>query len=282
MWNSKSDALLIYAQSDVDKSNTSYYGATGLYLMFVNSDQSIKVEQSKEGPVHDVQWAPNGERFVVAAGTMPCHCTLHNKSGEPLFQFGSAHRNTISWSPHGRFLVLAGFGNLAGEVDFWDTERLRRLGSNTAHCTVSYSWSPDSRSFLTATLAPRMNVDNGIKIFRYNGEGPVFSRSYERLYHAEWRPAQKGLYPDRGPSPKKQQVKADVPATTKPAPYRPPGYSGQMENFMEREVVPAGKVKPGGASASKYVPPSQKRVIPGLPPPQAKAPVKKAPNGKFK
>jgi translation initiation factor 2A len=39
---------------------------------------------------------------------------------EPVFEFGEAHRNTISWSPHGRFLCMAGFGNLAGDMDFWD------------------------------------------------------------------------------------------------------------------------------------------------------------------
>lgn len=39
---------------------------------------------------------------------------------EPIFEFGEAHRNSISWSPHGRFVCLAGFGNLAGDMDFWD------------------------------------------------------------------------------------------------------------------------------------------------------------------
>ena len=28
-----------------------------------------------------------------------------------MFDFGSAHRNTISWSPHGRFLLLAGWSS---------------------------------------------------------------------------------------------------------------------------------------------------------------------------
>jgi Eukaryotic translation initiation factor eIF2A len=84
-------------------------------------------------------------RFVVAAGNMPCHVTLFNCKAESIYEFGAAHRNTISWSPHGRFLLLAGFGNLAGEMDFFDTLRLRKIGSNTAHCSVSHGWSPCSR-----------------------------------------------------------------------------------------------------------------------------------------
>ena len=121
------------------------------------------------GLVHDAKWSPQGDKFVVSAGTMPAQVTMFNPQGAPIYEFGCSHRNTVSWSPHGRFLCIAGFGNLAGEMDFYDSLRLRKIGSANAHCTVSHGWSPDSRYFLTATLAPRMNVDNGLKIFKYNG-----------------------------------------------------------------------------------------------------------------
>ena len=107
---------------------------------------------------------------------MPSHCTFYDGKGTPIYEFGAAHRNTISWAPHGRFLCLAGFGNLAGEMDFYDTNKkthMIKMGSNSAHCTIKFGWSPDSRYFMTSTLAPRMNVENGFKIFKYNGIGPV-------------------------------------------------------------------------------------------------------------
>ena len=116
---------------------------------------------------YDVQWSPVDDIFAVAAGTMPAHCTLYNARADREFEFGAAHRNTISWSPHGRFLCLAGFGNLAGDMDFYDMNRRKVFGSANAHCAVQCSWSPDSRYFMTATLAPRMNVDNGFKVFKY-------------------------------------------------------------------------------------------------------------------
>ena len=62
MWNKTATSLLIHSQTDVDSSNTSYYGATGLYLMNVKGDISCKVEQTKEGPVHDMQWSPVGDK----------------------------------------------------------------------------------------------------------------------------------------------------------------------------------------------------------------------------
>lgn len=128
LWNKLGTALLIHSQSDVDTSGASYYGATGLYLMSSVSDLSCKVEQTKDGPVHGVQWSPTGDRFVIAAGQMPCQCTMYNEQGIPVFQFGAAHRNVIAFAPHGRFLCLAGFGNLAGEMDFYDLVRLKKLG----------------------------------------------------------------------------------------------------------------------------------------------------------
>ena len=92
-------------------------------------------------------------RFVVAAGKMPCNVTLFNNKAENVHEFGAAHRNVIAWAPHGRFLVVAGFGNLAGEMDFYDTLRLRKIGTNTAHCSVTYGWSPCSRYVLTHSTA---------------------------------------------------------------------------------------------------------------------------------
>lgn len=62
LWNKTGLTLLIHSQSDIDSSNNSYYGAMGLYLMSSKSDLSMKVEQTKEGPVHAVQWSPVGDR----------------------------------------------------------------------------------------------------------------------------------------------------------------------------------------------------------------------------
>eukprot|EP00428_Durinskia_dybowskii_P074024 CAMPEP_0170414338 /NCGR_PEP_ID=MMETSP0117_2-20130122/32011_1 /TAXON_ID=400756 /ORGANISM="Durinskia baltica, Strain CSIRO CS-38" /LENGTH=650 /DNA_ID=CAMNT_0010672213 /DNA_START=72 /DNA_END=2024 /DNA_ORIENTATION=- len=275
-WNATGTALLVYAHADLDA--TSYYGATGLFLLQAHSDAAIKVEQSKDGPVHDVQWSPEGDKFVIAAGTMPCHCTLMDSTGSPLYQYGAAHRNTISWSPHGRFLCLAGFGNLAGEMDFYDTLRSKKIGSTSSHCSTYHAWSPDSRYFMTASLAPRMNVDNNLKIFKYNGAGPVVTVPFERAYDVRWRPASsKSVYPNRGPSPKRgggdgggSEGETATP-TAKPTiaaaqPYRPPGSTGALARMMNKEVAPVGKV-PKAAPAAKFVPTVQRqRIIPGMAP----------------
>jgi translation initiation factor 2A len=308
-WNKNGISLLIHSSSDVDNSNASYYGAMGLYLIHTkkvgatHEPLAIKVEQTKEGPVHAAMWSPQeSDKFIICAGNMPCQSTMHNERGEPIFQFGSAHRNTICWSLHGRFVALGGFGNLAGEIDFYDLVRLKKLGSNTSHCATTFQWSPDSRSFMTATLAPRMNVENGFKIFKYNGIGPIYeyqvnhNESNNKAFDCFWKPMPVDTYPNRGPSPlrrgatdgdsEKVTTAAAIPQKATASvvqAYRPPGSTGSLSDFMKQSTAstaPVGKVKKDDAPVKeKFVPTMQQkqRVIPGMAPQQQQKAQQKKP-----
>lgn len=44
---------------------------------------------------------------------------------------------------------------------FWDYEGQKQLGTTRAEWSVSSEWSPDGCYFMTATTAPRLQVDNG-------------------------------------------------------------------------------------------------------------------------
>ena len=290
MWNAAGSVVLVHASSDVDRSGSSYYGASGLYAlgtqMYGNFTENVPL--SKAGPIYDVQWSPNGDKFVVAAGVMPSRCTMYNVKAEMTFNFGEAHRNTALWSPHGRFLMLAGFGNLAGEMDFYDTNKNKKIGTNKAHCSVSYGWSPDSRYFMTAVLAPRMNVDNCYKIFKYNGVGPVAMLPFEQAFDCMWQPQDSKLCPNRGQSPRrdgtdgKQPVRiatiaaeAEAPVKVAAPAYRPPsarGLSSGLAEKLKRDTAPVGKVKAEVANPKWAPRAGHERVIPGM---AAPPPVKK-------
>ena len=62
-WSSTGSALLVHTHSDVDKSNSSYYGASGLFLLSADGELSVAVPQSKDGQIHDVKWSPVGDRY---------------------------------------------------------------------------------------------------------------------------------------------------------------------------------------------------------------------------
>lgn len=78
------------------------------------------VPLAKEGPIYDAQWSPSGKEFVVVHGFMPAKAILFDAACKPRFDLGSGPYNMVRWSPFSRFFALAGFGNLPGDIFFYD------------------------------------------------------------------------------------------------------------------------------------------------------------------
>jgi len=114
----------------------SYYGEHTLYHISLETLEFKKVLTYK-GPIHDVAWNPNGKEFIVISGFMPGASVLFDSNAVPKFEFGKHHRNTIKWSPLERFIVLAGFGNLPGEMDIWDVVTLKHVGACKSNTAIS-------------------------------------------------------------------------------------------------------------------------------------------------
>lgn len=267
-WSPTGAALIIETRTDVDTTGKSYYGETGLFFLQSDGAYDCIVPLTKEGPIHDVQWDPTGRGFVVLAGAMPCNATLYDSKAIPIFEFGAAPRNHVSWSPHGRFLCLAGFGNLRGDMDFWERNKLKKMGSANSNSATCFAWSPDSRYFFTATTFPRLRVDNGFKAFRYDGSGPIYQEDRAELYDMKFRPALPGCYPNRPQSPRRKGAEAEAqaaPAPAKPQAYRPPNSTGALAAMMRKEETGSKKL-----DRNKYVPPrmaaAAAATIPGMAP----------------
>ncbi|KAI9570683.1 eukaryotic translation initiation factor eIF2A-domain-containing protein [Boletus coccyginus] len=234
-WNDLGTQALVLTQTEVDNSNKSYYGETSMYLLSAAGNFDCRVALDKDGPIHDVAWSPNSKEFGVVYGYMPAKTMLFDQRVRTLHDFGSAPHNTISFNPQGRLLFLAGFGNLAGKIDVFDRRTLNKVCTIDAPNTSYCSWSPDGRFLLTATLSPRLRVDNGIKI--WHASGPlVHVQAIEELYQASWRPTSVDQAPPFGqtipPAPQPSPSVLAVALTSKamaakPAgAYRPPGARG--------------------------------------------------------
>jgi len=184
------------------------------------------------GPIHDAEWSPSGKDFIAIQGKHPANAWLFRAQNcVPLFQFGINPRNTVRFQPQGRFVMLGGFGNLSGDMDFWDFNKKKRI--NALPCqdldgAKTFQWAPDGRTFVTASLHPWRRVDNGYKVWSYAGELLQTVR-YPVLFQIAIRPAPPKTYPDRPQSPRlqdkrlteeQQKVAARVAETKKP--YVPP------------------------------------------------------------
>jgi translation initiation factor 2A len=78
--------------------------------------------------------------------------------------------------------MIGGFGNLTGEMDFWDLTDIKQpnqIGKAKSYCAVGIDWAPDGKHLITSVLYERVKVDNMINIFtgagaRLLGKGEVF------------------------------------------------------------------------------------------------------------
>ncbi|KAF8507615.1 eukaryotic translation initiation factor eIF2A-domain-containing protein [Gautieria morchelliformis] len=233
-WNALGTQVLVLTQTEVDKTNKSYYGETGLYLLSAAGNFDCRVTLDKEGPISDFAWSPNSKEFGVVYGYMPAKAVLFDQRVRVLHDFGSSPINFISFNPQGRLILLAGFGNLAGKVDLYDRRSLTRVCTLDAPNTSWCEWSPDGKFILTATLSPRLRVDNGIKVWHCTGP-LVHVHMIEELYQASWRPIPVDDCPPFGqnmPVAPVPSASALEHATSKPPPskpagaYRPPGARG--------------------------------------------------------
>jgi translation initiation factor 2A len=102
-------------QTYYDPTGKSYYGEYGLYI-FNDQNKKINKVNTFKGPLHDFSWDHKGENFIVISGFMPAHSVMFNEHNKEIIEFGTHHRNKIIWGNLGRFLCLAGFGNLNGEM----------------------------------------------------------------------------------------------------------------------------------------------------------------------
>ncbi|KIJ63412.1 hypothetical protein HYDPIDRAFT_168589 [Hydnomerulius pinastri MD-312] len=264
-WNDLGTQALVLTQTEVDNSNMSYYGETSMYLLSAAGNFDCRVTLDKEGPIHDVAWSPNSKEFGVVYGFMPAKTMLFDQRVRTLHDFGSAPHNTISFNPQGRLLLLAGFGNLAGKIDVFDRRTLTKITTIDAPNTSYCSWSPCGRFLLTATLSPRLRVDNGLKVWHAAGS-LMHVQAVDELYQASWRPTPVDQAPPFGqtlppaPQPSPTVLSAALtakPAATKPAgAYRPPGARGlATPSIFKREDEGGAPRVPTGTASGSATPP---------------------------
>jgi len=190
-WNSSGTAVILQTTRDLDDSGKLYYGVSGLSLLRDDGFSSVVQPTTDTVPIHDVCWNPRGTQFAVIYGFMPDVTTaLFGVNCNKLKNVTEETRNKLIWSQCGRILCVGGFESLTGSMSFFDmSENTPKLiGETTAFATSYHAFSPDSLYFIAATLSPRLRMDNGIKIFSYNGN-LVCEEDMDDLYKVQFIPS---------------------------------------------------------------------------------------------
>eukprot|EP00754_Rhynchopus_humris_P014796 Rhum_TRINITY_DN14409_c29_g1::Rhum_TRINITY_DN14409_c29_g1_i1::g.88481::m.88481/K15026/EIF2A; translation initiation factor 2A len=240
VWNKKGTAALLNAGLDSDASGRSYYGEAALFLLNVQDKKTVPIPTDNT-PIHDVQWNHNGKEFILIYGKMPSNeAKLIDDKGVTLHKFDISPKNTVHWSPHNRFFMIAGFGNLPGNMVLYDREKLGTpkevIGKCNSGSVTKCAFSPCSRFFLCGTFHPRMTTANKVVIFKHNGE-KLCEKGYGELYDASWRPHAPRNFPARDPSPP-PALKAASPTAAAAAP------AASSAPFRAAGSAPAAAAKP--------------------------------------
>lgn len=191
-WNPQGNAVLCLAITDFDAQNKSYYGENTLYLLSfqgVNGTlggNSVRVSLTN-GPVHDFTWSPTSRQFGVIAGYMPATISFFDLRGNIVHSLPQQSKNTMLFSPSGKYILIGGFGNLQGSVEILDRHnKFKTVTKFDATNTSVCKWSPGGEFIMTATTSPRLRVDNGIKIWHVSGS-LVFNKEFKELLKVDWR-----------------------------------------------------------------------------------------------
>jgi len=252
-WNRRGTALLIL--TTVEVSESSYMGEQGLHYIATNGE-GCNVELDKKGPIYSVAWSPNSAEFCVVYGLMPAKAKLFNHKAEPLYDMGAGPRNSCAFNLHGNILVLTGFGNLRGNMEFWDVKKKQMISNPRAPDSTVYAWAPDGVHVMTATTAPRLRVGNGYKVWHYDGTC-IYQETLTdiELWDVQWKPAKIGVYKEKSIRYPSGGTKAAA-AAAQPAvqAYRPPMAQGRACAFKlhdDEDLAPAGGAKSADSKQSK-------------------------------
>ncbi|XP_017775455.1 PREDICTED: eukaryotic translation initiation factor 2A [Nicrophorus vespilloides] len=248
-WHYKGQHALVLTVTDLDKTGQSYYGNQSLHFIGVNGQTNL-VSLSKEGPIYAVLWSPKAFEFCVVYGLMPARVTVFNLKCESAFEIGAGHKNTIHYNPQGNILMVGAFGNLRGNIDLWDMNTRKVIGTCEANDTTLVEWSPDGMHFLTATTAPRLRIENGYKIWHYSGALVYEKRvpNNTELYSVMWQKYSKNIYKEPVISSVKVQgiasseVKASTQAYRPPSARNKPGVTFKLHD--DDDPIPAFKKEP--------------------------------------
>lgn len=256
-WSKSGGLLSLVLKMDTDASGKSYYGTTSLSVLSVRDRTETKIAITSGEAIHDIQWSPVTDEFIVVHGVMPKNkATLYNNKAQPVYSFGEAPRNLVLWAPNGRLFVLGGTGNLAGEFQFYDREAVGKRGDGKlgyfSEKSSVQQWTPDSRYLLCSTVFSRLRIDNKLVVWKHNGDR-ILEVKYKVLQQASFVPG--GVFPDRALSPTRVPTTLERP---KSGAYKPPVASAAAAALLARRPASGQQAKPAGPVGATVADPKKK------------------------
>merc|ERR1711868_85970 len=162
-------------------------------------------------------WEPVGKKFAIIHGDIPriaasVYCVTEGTGSnvELVQTLDKRSCNALFWSPRGQFLVLAGLGSMAGELEFVDTADMTTMAKTEHFQATDVEWDPSGRYVITGVSYWRCKVDNGYWIFNFQGK-LIHKQPLPQFCQLQWRPRPPTLLDDATIKNVKKNIKKYYP-----------------------------------------------------------------------
>jgi len=171
-----------------------------------DTHQAVAIEHlEQKQQVTAFTFEPNSYRFAyvygdsAARGNVDFYTMGSGRNGDKkmqkLYTLENKQCNNLYFSPMGNYLVLAGTGNINGQLEFWDTDSQMSMMTQEHFMCNEISWDPSGRVVCTAVTRPmyqggeslRYQLENGYKLWTFQG-APMYEIQKPEFYQFMWRP----------------------------------------------------------------------------------------------
>ena len=168
--------------------------------------QAVAIEHlEQKQQVVDFTFEPNSYRFAYIYGDSAARGNVDfytmgsgrpgDKKMQKLYTLENKQANHLYFSPMGNYLVLAGMGNINGQLEFWDVDAQMSMSTQEHFMCNQISWDPSGRVVCTAVTRPmfgndasiRYQLENGYKLWTFQG-APMYEIQKPEFYQFVWRP----------------------------------------------------------------------------------------------
>ncbi|KAL2917575.1 Translation initiation factor 3 subunit b [Polyrhizophydium stewartii] len=178
-WQSAGEFLLVR----VDRLKSKKQTVTSFEIFRMREkDIPVDVVEHKAGEdISTISWEPSGARFAILGAeaqktsvsfyqVQPPSTSSANTGTKLLKTQETKGINTVSWSPKGRFCVLAGIRGMQGDLQFWDLDDQSIMATGEHYTCTDIDWDPTGRYVVTSVSAWRAQSDTGFIMWTFTGQ----------------------------------------------------------------------------------------------------------------
>lgn len=204
LWHPQGD----YLAARVESLTKSKKSTTTMFHIFSMRDKDTPLETielpNPKDKVITFAWEPRGHRLAIVHGegnrpNISIYSVRDEKSGKLQVKCTGNITNRICtnlyWSPHGRFLVLAGLKTGAnGQLEFFSVDDMETLGNAEHFMATDVEWDPTGR-YVASMVTSSTQMENGVNVYSFNGKH-LYSLQRDKLFQFSWRPRPASLVPE--------------------------------------------------------------------------------------